>query len=173
MPYSKEDIKARRFYKISERLKYLRKHFAYSQRKLADKIGVSQTHISLIENGNCTINDVLRIAEVFRVRPERLIDHAGETATQIHTRLFRKRHNKGTLLEEDAIPVGKKLRQLRIDNGLTQYDIADFLDIAQQTVYTMENGIALRTRYVEELASYYGVTIQWLLPNWEYYFEEA
>lgn len=58
----------------------------------------------------------------------------------------------------------ERIRQLRIDKGLTQQELADTLGITQQAVGRWERGLATPdTSTLPRLADFFGVTVDYLL----------
>lgn len=60
--------------KLGLNISYYRKEKGYSQMMLAEKIGISRTHMSRIENSDCAVSlDVIfSIAEELRIPVEKL-----------------------------------------------------------------------------------------------------
>lgn len=64
------------------------------------------------------------------------------------------------------IELGKKLRVLRVQAGLTQSDIADFLEISPQQYQKYEKGASrCSISSVYRLADYFQVSVSALLPQ--------
>ncbi len=65
---------------IPTNLKKLRKHLGFNQTKMADKLGISQTHWANIETGkrNLTSENILILKEVFNISPNWLLLGKGE-----------------------------------------------------------------------------------------------
>ena len=66
--------------RLPEKLTALRKHYGLSQGDLAEKLGVSVMEYMNWENGNkiCTIQTLIRIADIFKVTPDELADNRKE-----------------------------------------------------------------------------------------------
>ena len=154
MPITQEDSKAKRYYKISNRLRFCRKYFKMTQKALAEKSGLTQSRISQMENGRCTVEEALKVSMALKIQGYKLIDHEGETDSDIEMQIFGKSRN-GFYKHLISVPVGARLRQIRIERGLSQEDIAVILNVKQVTVSSMERGAGLRPRYIRELAEWY------------------
>ena len=60
----------------------------------------------------------------------------------------------------------QKIKQLRVDRGLSQQYLADQLKVQQQTVYKWERGLAYpNIETLKALAKYFNVSIDYLLDN--------
>lgn len=61
----------------------------------------------------------------------------------------------------------KRLKQLRIEKGKTQKELAKYLNVSQQTVSRYENQkvISMPTDLLEKLANYYKVSIDFILAD--------
>ncbi len=62
--------------KLGLNIAYYRKEQGLSQMQLADKIDISRTHMSRIENNDCAVslNVIFRIAKVLRIPVARLFE---------------------------------------------------------------------------------------------------
>ncbi|MGK7396975.1 MAG: XRE family transcriptional regulator [Candidatus Cyclobacteriaceae bacterium M3_2C_046] len=60
---------------ISENIKYLRKHFRYTQEQLAEKIGIKRSLLGAYEEGRADprLNNLLNISRIFEISVDRLI----------------------------------------------------------------------------------------------------
>lgn len=64
------------------------------------------------------------------------------------------------------IMIFRHLKDLREDNDLRQKDIAEILNVSQNTYSQYETGvIALTAEVLIKLADYYGVTVDYLLDR--------
>ena len=62
--------------------------------------------------------------------------------------------------------VSKRLRELRLDSGLSQQDVADKLNVTRVSVGKWEAGTSVpRPNKLEELASLFGTTVSYLLGD--------
>lgn len=61
----------------------------------------------------------------------------------------------------------KHLKQLRLEKGKTQKELAEYLNVSQQTVSRYENQkvISIPSDLLEKLAQYYGVSIDFILSE--------
>ncbi|WCH46416.1 helix-turn-helix domain-containing protein [Lysinibacillus sp. OF-1] len=108
---------------MNERLKLLRKHLGFTQAEMAEKMNLSQTHISALENGSKGITDRLidDICRIFYVNEEWLRTEKGDMfAEQAIDEEFAELIAEATLKGNDSIKelmiMANKLndRQLKI-----------------------------------------------------------
>ena len=75
------------YYKIGQKIRKIRKAHNLSQEELAEKVGISTTHMSHIETGNTKLSLAVfaDIAEALEVRTDELLDNpaAGTTNTSL------------------------------------------------------------------------------------------
>ena len=75
------------YYKIGQKIRKIRKAHNLSQEELAEKVGISTTHMSHIETGNTKLSLAVfaDIAEALEVRTDELLDNpaAGTTSTSL------------------------------------------------------------------------------------------
>lgn len=66
------------YYKIGQKIRKHRKAFGMSQEQLAEKVGISTTHLSHIETGNTklSLTVLVDIAETLSVQTDELINDA-------------------------------------------------------------------------------------------------
>lgn len=65
-------------------------------------------------------------------------------------------------LHQAEAEIGRRLRQLRRDLGLTQMELADLARTTQAVVQKIENGKSKRPRIIAELATALKVNPAWL-----------
>jgi transcriptional regulator with XRE-family HTH domain len=75
-----------------------------------------------------------------------------------------------TYLESEVRPMtkGERIKQLRITKGISQSELAKFLNTTKQTISKYENGIVtnIPSDKVEAMATLFGTTPQYILA-WE------
>lgn len=61
----------------------------------------------------------------------------------------------------------KRLKQLRLEKGRTQKELAEYLNVSQQTVsrYETQKVISIPSDLLEKLAQYYSVSIDYILSD--------
>ena len=71
------------YYKIGQKIRKLRKAHGLSQEELAEKVGISTTHMSHIETGNTKLSLPVfaQIAEALEVRADDLLDGTATATT--------------------------------------------------------------------------------------------
>ena len=70
--------------------------------------------------------------------------------------------------------IGKRIKRLRKEKGLKQWQMADILGATQPAVHKYENGILPEVKRLLELARVGNTTVEWILTgrHWEYGTEE-
>jgi transcriptional regulator with XRE-family HTH domain len=65
--------------------------------------------------------------------------------------------------------IGKRIKQLRKDKGLKQWQMADILGATQPAIHKYENGILPEVKRLLELARVGNTTVEWILTgqHWE------
>lgn len=83
--------------------------------------------------------------------------------------LFGLSDNKNIVYKSSEINielVGKKLKQIREENNLTQQDIADLLNTSKSTYNAYENGkVLILTSSLYAIAEKYDCSIDWILGD--------
>lgn len=71
------------YYKIGQNIRKYRKAYNYSQEELAEKVGISVTHLSHIETGNTKLSlpVFITLAEILQVHTDELL--YGISSTQL------------------------------------------------------------------------------------------
>lgn len=71
------------YYKIGQKIRKIRKAHGLSQEELAEKIGISTTHMSHIETGNTklSLSVFVDIANALEVRTDELLDNPASETT--------------------------------------------------------------------------------------------
>lgn len=71
------------YYKIGQKIRKIRKAHGLSQEELAEKIGISTTHMSHIETGNTklSLSVFVDIANALEVRTDELLDNPTSETT--------------------------------------------------------------------------------------------
>ena len=70
--------------------------------------------------------------------------------------------------------IGKRIKRLRKEKGLKQWQMADILGATQPAVHKYENGILPEVKRLLELAKVGNTTVEWILTgrHWEFGAEE-
>ncbi len=71
--------------------------------------------------------------------------------------------------ELDKAAMGKRIRQIRLDAGLRQWELARMLGTTQSAVHKYEHGVVPEPKRLIELARIGNTTIEWILTgaHWE------
>ena len=64
-----------------------------------------------------------------------------------------------------CMDINTRVRQRRIEMGLSQADLAQSVGVKQQNIQQLEDGTVSRPRYMHELASALNVDLGWLLTG--------
>lgn len=73
------------YYMIGQNIRKFRKAYNYSQEELAEKVGISVTHLSHIETGNTKLSlpVFVSLAEVLQVHTDELLVETTNNSTQL------------------------------------------------------------------------------------------
>ena len=73
------------YYMIGQNIRKFRKAYNYSQEELAEKVGISVTHLSHIETGNTKLSlpVFVSLAEVLQVHTDELLVETTSNSTQL------------------------------------------------------------------------------------------
>ena len=60
---------------VGEKIRYFRKEKHFSQKKLAQQAGISNTYLCDVEKGrsNCSLETLVKLADALDVKPEELL----------------------------------------------------------------------------------------------------
>ncbi len=71
-------------------------------------------------------------------------------------------------MTEDRLKLARRLRDAREDAGLTQEQVADYLDIRRPAIAEIEGGKrAVKSNELVRLAELYGRSLKWLIQGTE------
>lgn len=64
--------------------------------------------------------------------------------------------------DETSDPVNERIKAIRLENGLSQNDLANVLDISQKEYWRYEqSGCAVNPRRLKTIATFYNVSLDW------------
>ena len=60
---------------VGEKIRYFRKERHFSQKKLAQQAGISNTYLCDVEKGrsNCSLETLIKLSDALQVKPEELM----------------------------------------------------------------------------------------------------
>ena len=137
----------------SDNLIELREELNMTQSQMAKKLGVTRSAYSLWEIGKNTIPliQLNNIANKF------------DASLDYLTGLSRKNDTDFKYVELDKVEIGKRLKQVRLDNKMTQEAIADKLNTTHSVISAYENGkVLIPTIFIIEYANITGKSIDYL-----------
>lgn len=117
---------------MNERLRLIRENMDLSQRQMAEKLNVSKSTYARWETGENTI-PLKHLADFCNLTMIN-IDYAANLSNN------KKLDKKITI---DKIAIGKKLKEIRVNNHLTQSELAKMLNTTQSVISDYENGNTL------------------------------
>ena len=143
---------------IEERIFYLRDKLGYTQAELACNLGVSRSLVNNWENGyaNISLKQLIKLASFYQVPLDYLLGIVDEI--DIHGYHFVNNIN----LEE----IGKKLREIRKSEHLTQEKFAQRLDTKRSSISYYEIGkMMISTADLKQICEVFGVSADYVVGN--------
>lgn len=66
--------------------------------------------------------------------------------------------------DETSDPVNSRIKAIRLENGLSQNDLANILGVSQRVYWRYEqNGYKVSPRVLREIATFYNVSVDWFI----------
>ncbi|MDE7349183.1 MAG: helix-turn-helix domain-containing protein, partial [Clostridia bacterium] len=137
-------------------IRLLRKDFHISQLQLAKESGLGKSAISCWELGADTPNakEIIILSRYFQVSVDYLLK-----VSEDNTPVYRSDY-----FDCDLTIFNKRLKELRIENNLSQSQLAKNVNLTQPAIYYWELGKRTpNAQAVVTLAKYFGVTTDYLL----------
>ena len=137
---------------ISERLLDIRDEAGLNQEDMAEILKVSQSNYSRWENGKelIPLNKLNILCNHFKVSMDYVVGITRDCKV-----------NKKYEFSNETI--GKRLREFRKTNKITQNKLADILNTTQSTISAYESGKAtLLTAFALQIVSKYNISLDWL-----------
>lgn len=142
---------------IFPRLTNIREGLDLSQNKMAEHLKVSQATYSRWETGK-EIIPLSKLNEYCNYTKHSMDYICGIINTE------RNDINLNKVLDKKII--GTRLELFRIQNGLFQYQLAEFLNTTQSTISAYENGKTLiLTAFIYQIAKEYNISMDYLCGN--------
>ena len=139
---------------IASRLVELRKKLGMSRTSFAKSIGISETHMKRFETGVSVPKEKLinTICEKYHVKPEYFTGEIGidEAITEMP--------------EDDRKIAGKRLKEIRLERGMTIKEFSSLINISYTHLYMVETGNnPLSEKMASEIADRLHLGVDWLL----------
>ena len=142
--------------KFHEKLKKLRKEKGFTQQEVADFFGITQGAYTQWEKGKreTTFENLSMLACMFNVSIDYLLSEYLEISKE---RLLKFEKEKKKMFP-------KRLKELRLQHGLTQKELAEQIGIKRNTYSDWENGES-KPNYegLEKIADFFNVSLDWLV----------
>ena len=141
--------------KFHEKLKVLRKKKGLTQQQIADEIGVNRGSYSNWEKGKRepSFENLSMLACIFDVSIDFLLSENLEISKETYLKLKEEKKNLFSV----------RLKELRLQHGFSQEELAEQIGIKQNSYSDWENG-KCKPNYekLEKLADFFGVSLDWL-----------
>lgn len=141
--------------KFHEKLKMLRKKKGLTQKSLCNMLNISQGTYAMWENGRREPNfeKLSMLACIFDVSIDFLLSEYLEISKESYLNLKEEKKNLFSV----------RLKELRLQHGFTQAEIAKKLETSQGAYQKLESG-AREPNYekLEKIADFFGVSLDWL-----------
>lgn len=136
-----------------ERLKFIRESLELSQKELANKLKVSESTYSRWETGEKIIpfKHLITLCNITKLSIDYILGITDEKSYFENFIIINKKE------------IGKKLREARKKNDLTQEKLARQLNTTHSTISAYENGkVLILTSFAYQIAKKYDISLDWL-----------
>ena len=141
--------------KFHEKLKVLRKKKGLTQKSLSNILNISQSAYAHWEQGMREPNfeKLSMLACIFDVSIDYLLSENLEISKESYLKLKEEKKNL----------FSARLKELRLQHGFSQQEIAELLGVKRNTYSDWENG-KCKPNYekLEKIADFFGVSLDWL-----------
>lgn len=141
--------------KFHEKLKVLRKKKGLTQKSLSNILNISQSAYAHWEQGMREPNfeKLSMLACIFNVSIDYLLSENLEISKESYLKLKEEKKNLFSV----------RLKELRLQHGFSQQELAEILGIKRNTYSDWENG-KCKPNYekLEKIADFFGVSLDWL-----------
>ena len=141
--------------KFHEKLKVLRKKKGLTQQEVADLVHVDRVRITNWENGKREPNfeNLSMLACIFDVSIDFLLSENLEISKETYLKLKEEKKNLFSV----------RLKELRLQHGFSQEELAEQIGIKQNSYSDWETG-KCKPNYekLEKIADFFGVSLDWL-----------
>lgn len=139
-----------------ERIIYMRETLELSQREMAKLLNISKSTYARWETGETIIplKHLIKMCNISNIS----IDYA--------LGLTNKKASLNEKIKIDKIAFGNKLKQIRKNNNLTQYELANILNTTQSVISAYENGKNLiQTAFLYDECNKFEITVNYIMKN--------
>lgn len=141
--------------KFHEKLKVLRKKQGLTQKSLSNMLNISQSAYAHWEQGMREPNfeKLSMLACIFNASIDYLLSENLEISKESYLKLKEEKKNLFSV----------RLKELRLQHGFSQQELAEILGIKRNTYSDWENG-KCKPNYekLEKIADFFGVSLDWL-----------
>lgn len=141
--------------KFHEKLKVLRKEKGLTQKSLSNMLNISQGAYAQWENGKREPNfeKLSMLACIFDVSIDFLLSKNLEISKETYLKLKEEKKNLFSV----------RLKELRLQHGFSQEELAEKIGIKRNSYSDWENG-KCKPNYekIEKIADFFGVSLDWL-----------
>lgn len=137
---------------LEERLLDIRDSAELKQKDIAKILKTSQSNYSRWENGKelIPLNKMNLLCNYFKVNMDYVIGISRDS-------------NCDKKYEINNNIIGERLKEFRKENGITQVNLAKFLNTTQSTISAYENGkTTLLTAFAIQIVKKYKISLDWL-----------
>ena len=147
--------------KFHEKLKILRKKRGLTQQEVAEFLEMTQPVYQKWETGRTEPNfeKISMLACIFDVSIDYLLSEYSEISKERYLKFLKKRKKE----EEKKNLFSVRLKELRLQHGFSQEELAEQIGIKQNSYSDWENG-KCKPNYekLEKIADFFGVSLDWL-----------
>jgi putative phage repressor len=141
--------------KFHEKLKVLRKEKGYTQEQMSKLLDIGQSAYAKWENGKREPNfeKLSMLACIFDVSIDFLLSKNLEISKETYLKLKEEKKNLFSV----------RLKELRLQHGFSQEELAEKIGIKRNSYSDWENG-KCKPNYekLEKIADFFGVSLDWL-----------
>ena len=147
--------------KFHEKLKILRKKQGLTQQEVAEFLEMTQPVYQKWESGNRkpSYENLSMLACIFDVSLDYLLSEYSEISKERYLKFLKKRKKE----EEKKNLFSVRLKELRLQHGFSQEELAEQIGIKRNYYSDWENG-KCKPNYekLEKIADFFGVSLDWL-----------
>mgnify|MGYP002626480699 CR=1 FL=1 len=165
---------------VGKKISALRKYLSLTQQQFADDIGYSLMQLSKIERGieKPGPNFIKLVCEKYGVKKEYFDDtsvsaadeslavadvNLSATDAEVDMSVTEAFICKPEVRELEPIEIGKRIRELRNEQQMSQRKFADFVHCSRETIIAAENAeYLIGERILEKISHYCDVGMDWL-----------
>ena len=145
--------------KFHEKLKKLRKEKGLTQQEVADFFGIQQAVYQKWESGNRkpSYENLSMLACIFDVSIDYLLNDYLEISKETFLKLKKEKE------EEKKKLFSSRLKELRLQHGISQEELAEQIGIKRNSYSDWENG-KCKPSYekLEKIADFFEISLDWL-----------